>query len=76
MLEGGEEAQGNDQNSFTARTTHVAARLKVGSSLLWPCAQSKSCRELQEARQEACTAGNKPRRRVMCHLRVKHLLRA
>ena len=28
-LEGGEEAQKDDQNSFTARTTHVAARLKV-----------------------------------------------
>ncbi len=28
-LEGGEEAQKDEQNSFTARTTHVAARLKV-----------------------------------------------
>ncbi len=29
MLEGGEEAQGDDQTAFTARTAHVAARLKV-----------------------------------------------
>ena len=29
MLEGGEEAQEDDQTAFTARTAHVAARLKV-----------------------------------------------
>lgn len=33
-LEGGQEAQGADANAFTARTTHVAARLKVSMQAL------------------------------------------
>lgn len=34
MLEGGGEAQEDDQTTFTARTAHVAARLKVGNASL------------------------------------------
>ena len=52
MLEGGEEAQEDDQTAFTARTAHVAARLKVGYASL-PISQLRTA-AMQRRADNAC----------------------